>query len=90
MSTKEELIKELIEWKEFDDCQLGMLADFIIEDRKRIVEPLVNHNKSLEFKFGGPRDRIMRTNIYEYIIKDNGYDAIKAIDQTLKNAGVEI
>lgn len=57
MSTREELIKELeekfrlarniAEWdlsEEFD--YFGGLADFIIEDRKRIVEPLVKARNS--------------------------------------------
>lgn len=80
---REELIKELeekfrlsrniAEWdlsEEFD--YFGGLADFIISDRKKVVEPLVKFNT--QEPVGQRKWRI---------------GMIYAIDQTLKNAGIE-
>lgn len=72
--TRDELIEELNKdlFKDtiyipggYKPVTAEMLADFIIEDRKRIVEPLVKYNKCYP-----------------------SYAAMKAINHTLKNAGV--
>lgn len=51
-TAREKLIKKLKEWgrEELPDLNsedeiVGKFADFMIEDRKRIVEPLVKHKK---------------------------------------------
>ena len=63
-----------------DTITLGiaqMLADFIIEDRKRIVEPIKEVKEGCLYNFG-------RSG---WIHHDNLLT--KAIDATLKNAGIE-
>lgn len=55
--------------------ELELVADFIIEDRKRIVEPIVKYKKDSIRMFGKE-------------IWGTGSDA--SMDQTLKNAGVSL
>lgn len=70
---REKLIEELISVGGLDYIkQAEEIADFMLEDRKRIVKPLINYQTS-------PPE-----NPYE----KNGF--IYAINETLKNAGVEI
>lgn len=70
MTERERLNQELREfeyWDESGECfaiEWEKIIDFIIEDRKRIVQPLID---------------------YKYY----GKDTLKAIDETLKNSGVE-
>lgn len=66
---REELIKEL---KSKIDPNWNEIANFIIEDRKRVVEPLV------KIKF----------NYREGAIEVQ-HRIVDAIEETLKNAGVE-
>lgn len=74
MTTREELVKELnklpvISYATYpDEWGLEIIADFIISDRKRIVEPLVKFKK------------------YRY---NRGSNVNSAIDEILKNAGIE-
>ena len=74
MDEREKLI-EYLDTHCIDSCgETWKIADFILSDRKRIVEPLVKllkENILLSSKAGG------KTSVN------------KAIDQTLKNAGVE-
>jgi hypothetical protein len=90
MKNREELIKELKSKYSHNDRLIDLegVADFIIADRKRIVEPLVNHLKIFDIKLGGQREQIPKP-LYDRICERNGKDAIFVIDQTLKNAGVQ-
>lgn len=52
MNKREELIKELdikfpstSEWPHLRSIRMMDVADFIIQDRKRVVEPFVKHKK---------------------------------------------
>lgn len=66
--------RNLSEGKQVDYLQLEYaenVADIIIEDRKRIVEPLVKYNRDFNSKG-----------------KTSYIEADKAIDQTLRNAGI--
>jgi len=70
MDEREKLVKELettlpCDWER--RIHVETVADFILEDRKRICEPLVKYNNKVK--------------PYPYWID--------AIDQTLKNAGLE-
>lgn len=70
MTERERLIKELDNKLGYlTPYQLRITADFILEDRKRIVEPLV---KLREDGFPG------------------NFSINQAIDETLKNVGVEL
>lgn len=73
LNSREELVKELRD--------IGMVsfvhqvADFIIKDRERIVEPLVKHKKFLGY------------DAYDW--KHKVLVRTECIDETLKNAGIE-
>lgn len=64
---REELINKLRSISVLTLNEAGIISDFILEDRKRIVDPLVIYH-----------------NCYP------SHASMKAIDQTLKNAGVEV
>lgn len=81
MTEREQLIKELsklgaksVGYGYFD--YVGVLADFIISDRKRIVEPLVDFRNNVH-KYGG---------LIAWIRLDN--KEREAIEKTLLNAGI--
>lgn len=79
MSTREGLANELrnIPWGK-DPCEPDWekIADFIISDRKRIVEPLVKYKKEVIDNCGQEG--------WNLTVGDS------PIDETLTNAGVEI
>lgn len=92
MQTREELINRLrktdiVGTDDWCETTLKTLIEFILEDRKRIVAPLVNHNEMLEHKLGGKRE-IVPLRIYQLTAERNGLDAISAIDECLRLAGL--
>ena len=72
MNKRDELIKELQEYLN-DDHEAGRIADFILNDRKRIVEPLVRHRAFDNMDKNAP---LIALDI-----------AIGAINETLKLSG---
>lgn len=69
--TRETIIKELSGNPYYmNDRECELLADFVLADRRRVVEPLVD----LQLCSGG--------DSYEHLCQ--------RIEQTLKNAGVEL
>ncbi len=74
---REKIIKQLDTYgiDGYGELQRCQVVDFILEDRKRIVEPLINFKRSVNF---------YRKDAWNPYV-----DSAKAIDKTLKLAGVE-
>lgn len=88
MTEREKLIEKLSrEWPDTTEDRpylMEQIADFIIADRKRIVQPLVNYNEMMKNKLGGTK----RPESYDLIVERNGFIAMRSIEETLKLSGV--
>lgn len=83
MSTREELIEYLDTHciDSYGELQTWQVADFIISDRKKVVEPLVKYKSWIKCP----------EKWREWCSSGNSHcHSDSAIDQTLKKAGVEI
>jgi hypothetical protein len=82
MQTREELIKELKEKftaeKKWPCLSWNDLADLIIQDRLRVVEPLIKSYDDINFNDKSPENVIKAIELVQ-----------KGIMETLTNAGVQ-